>query len=154
MRVFSTRQDAPHHVHHVGGRIDFEDVEAHAIDLFDRYLIAEAAYDPRYLDRSAELLEKRLPAATIIEVEPSSRAMRDALAALERGVLDGVLRHDNDPVLREHLAWTVADRADSGELRRVSKADRTRPIDAVIAVALAYWRASQPGKKPAVARSW
>lgn len=40
--------------------------------------------------------------------------MRDALAALERGVLDGVLRHDDDPVLREHLAWTVADRADSG----------------------------------------
>lgn len=154
VRVFSTRLDAPHHVHHAGGRIDFEDVEAHAIDLFDRYLIAEAAFDPRYLDRSAELLERRLPAATLIEVEPSSRAMRDALAALERGVLDGVLRHDNDPVLREHLAWTVADRADSGELRRVSKADRTRPIDAVIAVALAYWRASQPGKKPARAMSW
>ncbi len=60
----------------------------------------------------------------------------------ERGVLDGVVRHDGDPVLREHLAWCAADRADSGELRRVSKADRTRPIDAVIAVALAYWRAS------------
>ncbi len=26
-------------------------------------------------------------------VEPSSRFMRDALAALERGVLDGVVRH-------------------------------------------------------------
>jgi len=48
-------------------------------------------------------------------------------------------------VLREHLSWTAADRTDSGELRRVSKADRTRPIDAVIAVALAYWRASLDG---------
>ncbi len=45
-------------------------------------------------------------------------------------------------MLREHLAWCAADRADSGELRRISKADRTQPIDAVIAASLAFWRAS------------
>jgi hypothetical protein len=68
--------------------------------------------------------------------------MRDALAAFERGILDGVVRHQGDPVLDEHLRWTAADRSEAGELRRVSKADRTRPIDAVVAVALAYWRVS------------
>ncbi|MBA3374341.1 MAG: hypothetical protein H0U00_00735 [Actinobacteria bacterium] len=31
------------------------------------------------------------------------------------------------------------------ELRRIPKADRTRPIDGVVAVALAYWRASLGG---------
>ena len=145
VRVFSARADAPHHVLHVGGKIDFDDVESSLVDLFEHFRVSEVAYDPRYLDRSAELLETRMPSSAIFAVEPSSKLMRDALAALERGVLDGVLRHDGDPVLREHLAWCVADRADSGELRRVSKADRTRPIDAVVAVALAYWRASIGG---------
>ena len=143
--VFATRQDVAHHVHHAGGRINFEDIEDAAVDLFERFDVREAAYDPRYLDRSAELLESRLQATAIFSVEPSSKHMRSALAALERGVLDGTLRHDGDPVLREHLAWCIADRSDSGELRRVSKADRSRPIDAVIAVALAYWRASLTG---------
>jgi len=142
VKVFSTRTDAAHHVLHEGGRINFADVEDVVVDLFDVYRVLEAGYDPRYLDRSAELLEARMPETAIFAVEPSSRFMRDALAAFERGVLDGVVRHDGDPVLREHLAWCAADRADSGELRRVSKADRTRPIDAVIATALAYWRAS------------
>ncbi len=145
VRVFSTREDAPHHVLHEGGKINFADVEDAVVDLFGEYRILEACYDPRYLDRSAELLEARMSESMIFAVEPSSRFMRDALAALERGVLDGTVRHTGDPVLREHLAWTAADRADSGELRRVSKADRTRPIDAVIAVALAYWRASLDG---------
>jgi len=142
VKVFSTRPDAAHHVLHEGGRINFADVEDVVVDLFDVYRVLETGYDPRYLDRSAELLETRMPETAIFAVEPSSRFMRDALAALERGVLDGVLRHDGDPVLREHLAWCAADRADSGELRRVSKADRTRPIDGVIALALAFWRAS------------
>jgi phage terminase large subunit-like protein len=146
-RVFSARPDAPHHVLHEGGKINFDDVEAFILDRVDQFRVLEAAYDPRYLDRSAELLETRLQATAIFSVEPSSRLMRDALAAFERGVLDGVIRHRGDPVVAEHLRWCVADRADSGELRRVSKADRTRPIDAVVALALAYWRCSQGGGK-------
>ena len=145
VKVFSARADAPHHVLHEGGRINFADVEEAVVDLFGEYRILEACYDPRYLDRSAELLETRMSESMIFAVEPSSRFMRDALAAFERGVLDGTVRHSGDPVLREHLAWCAADRADSGELRRISKADCTRPIDAVVAVALAYWRASLGG---------
>ncbi len=64
---------------------------------------------------------------------------------ISRVILDGVVRNDGEAVLREHLAWCAADGANSGELRRISKADRTRPIDAVIAVALAFWRASLDG---------
>jgi hypothetical protein len=77
-RVFSVREDAPHHVLHRGGRVNFEDVEGHVVDLFDCFYVAEAAYDPRYLDRSAEIIDVRMPKATIFPVEPSSKLMREA----------------------------------------------------------------------------
>jgi phage terminase large subunit-like protein len=112
------------------------------LDLFERYDLREAAYDPAYLERSVELVDRRLSTQAIFPVEPSSRHMREALQAFERGVLEGIVRHDGDPVLAEHLAWATADRGYANELRRVRKIDRSRPIDAVIAAALAYWRAS------------
>ncbi|HUG63983.1 MAG TPA: hypothetical protein VMK83_02080 [Gaiellaceae bacterium] len=46
-----------------------------------------------------------------------------------------------DPQVRCHLGLAAAHPL----VRRVSKADRTRPIDAVIAASLAFWRASLDG---------
>lgn len=138
-RVFSVRQAAPHHVLHEGGQINFDDVEGFTIDRFDLFDVSAAAYDPRYLDRSAELLDARLDDAAIVAVEPSSRVMREALMAFERGVVDGTVRHEGDPVIAQHVDWAGVERGESDEIRRVFKLDRSRPIDAVIALALAYW---------------
>jgi phage terminase large subunit-like protein len=141
--VFSVREEAAHHTLHHGGKIDFDDVEAFVIDQFDRFSVYEVAYDPKYLDRSMEIVEMRLPESRITAVEPSSKHMRDALQEFYSVVAEGRLRHNDDEVLAAHLANTRAERGFSGEIRRVAKIDPRKPIDAVPALALAVWRASR-----------
>ena len=141
--VFSVREQVAHHVLHEGGRIDFEDVENFLIDRFELFDVLEVAYDPRYLERSVELVERRLPDGFIFPVEPASRHMRDALQTLYRLVHEGTLRHDGDPVLAAHLANCAVERGHRDEIRRVRKLDERKPIDAVPAMALAVWRATQ-----------
>jgi phage terminase large subunit-like protein len=145
--VFSVREHVAHHVLHEGGRIDFEDVEAFTIDRFELYDVAEVAYDPRYLERSAELISSRLWDGFIFPVEPSSKHMRDALQTFYRLVHEGTLRHDGDPVIAAHLANCAVERGHRDEIRRVRKIDAAKPIDAVPAMALAVWRATQAAEK-------
>lgn len=142
-RVFSVRAEAPHHVLHVGGKVDFEDVEEYLISLFDTYAPLETAYDPRYLERSMEIVDVRLPSACVIAVEPSSKHARDAYQALFTAVSEGRLRHDGDPVTAAHLANCAVERDDRNqEIKRLRKIDPRKPIDAVPALALAVWRAT------------
>jgi phage terminase large subunit-like protein len=56
--VFSARDDALAHTHVPGGRVQLSQVEAFIRRLGQRYRIQEIAYDPRYFERSAEILEK------------------------------------------------------------------------------------------------
>jgi phage terminase large subunit-like protein len=132
-----------HHILHEGGKIDFEDVEEFTIDRFQLFDVREVAYDPRYLERSAELVERRLAESLIFPVQPSSRHMRDALQTFYRVVSEGTLRHRGDPVIAAHLANCAVERGHRDEIRRVRKIDERKPIDAVPAMALAVWRATQ-----------
>src|SRR2546426_9020531 len=56
-RVFAAKEDAAAHVFVPGGRVRLEQVEAFIRELAQRYRVRELAYDPRYFERSAELLE-------------------------------------------------------------------------------------------------
>lgn len=140
-RIFSVRREAPHHEFHEGGRIDFQRVEDFILDRFAAFTVTEAAYDPRYLDRTAELVDARLPEAAIIAVEPQSRHLRDALASLYRAVSDGTLRHTGDPAIEAHIAACLGEEDERGWM--VRKRRQSKPIDAVIAMSLAVWRAQQ-----------
>jgi phage terminase large subunit-like protein len=142
-RVFSVRKDVAHHVLHPGGKVDFGDVEEYLISLFDRFSPLETAYDPRYLERSMEIVDVRLPSSAVIAVEPHSKHARDAYQALFEAVADGRLRHRGDPVIAAHLANCTVERDDrTREIRRLRKIDPRKPIDAVPALALAVWRAT------------
>jgi phage terminase large subunit-like protein len=136
-RVFSVREDVPHHVLHPGGTIDFADVEGFLLELASRFDVREARFDPRFLERSMEVLAARLPSSAVAPVEPYSNAHRLALAALERAVLEGRLRHGGDPAVSQQVLAAGADRFDNGDVRRLRKLDRTRPIDTAVALALA-----------------
>jgi phage terminase large subunit-like protein len=128
-----------------GGAIDFADVEGFLLELASRYELQEVRFDPRFLERSMEVLAGRLPSSTVAPVEPYSNAHRQALAALERAVLEGTVRHSGDPAVSPQLLAAAADRFDNGDARRLL--DRTRPIDAAVALALAVQGAmiEQPG---------
>ena len=139
--VFSVRKNIDAHVLHEGGKIDFDDVEAFLLDRFEQFDVEEAAYDPRYLERSMELVDVRLAESRVFPVEPSSKAMRDALQAMFNLAAEGRLRHRGDPVIRQHVANAGVDRGFGSELRRIRKIDGRLPIDAVPAMALAVWRA-------------
>ncbi len=54
-------------------------------------------------DVPIDLLRNRLPARAILPVYEFSHLMGMAIAALEDGISAGVVRHDGDPVLAEHL---------------------------------------------------
>jgi phage terminase large subunit-like protein len=69
--------------------------------------------------------------------------MRDALQTFYRVVSEGTLRHRGDPVIAAHLANCAVERGFRDEIRRVRKIDERKPIDAVPAMALAVWRATQ-----------
>jgi hypothetical protein len=104
-------------------------------------------FDPRFLERSIEVLAEQLPSAAVAPVEPYSGAHRQALAALERAVLEGTLRHPGDRAISQQLLAAACDRCDNGDVRRLRKLDHTRPIDAAVALALAVQGATieQPG---------
>ena len=136
-RIFSVRDDVPHHVWHGGGTIDFGDVEGFLFELASRFDVQEVRFDPRFLERSVEVFADRLPGSAVAPVEPYTNAHRHALAGLERAVLEGTLRHRGDPAISQQVLASAADRFDNGDVRRLRKLDRTRPIDAAVALALA-----------------
>lgn len=146
-RVFAAREDAPHHELCANGRIDYDRVETFIGDLFDRFRVVDAAYDPRYLDRSADILRARLPGARIVPVEPTSAHMKSAVSALERLTVDGLLEHDGDQVLAAHIANTVAIRHPG--YTRLTKIDDDDAIDATVATALSVWRAKHHAERAA-----
>jgi hypothetical protein len=58
-------------------------------------------------------------------------------------------------VIAEHFAWAGVDRGESNELRRLYKLDRRQPIDAAVAMALAYYvTVSVPVRRPSRVVSW
>jgi phage terminase large subunit-like protein len=147
VRIFATRREAPAHEYHEG-RIDYERVEAFIIDGLNRdFLIREVAYDPRYMGRSATIIEAAIGAA-VVPVEPMTSTMRDALATFYRLAIEGGMRHNGN---KEFMAHVVAVRASMDEKGwKIEKRKHTKPIDAVIAAALAVWRASQEQAFPTV----
>lgn len=146
-QVFSARPQAPAHEYH-DGRIDYERVEAFVIDGLNRdFDVREIAYDPRYMDRSAGIIENAI-SAPVVPVEPMSSLMRDALATFYRFATEGRLRHNGDRVLAAHFAAVRASQDEKGW--KIEKRKHSKPIDAVIASALAVWRAAQERSGPMV----
>ncbi len=143
-RVFSVREDVPHHVRH-HGRIDYEDIRDSVLELAEAFDVTEVAFDPRFAEGTMDVVADRLHESAVFPVEPHSRLHREALATFERQVLEGVIRHAGDPVIAEQLAWTAVDRFENGDVRRLRKLERSRPIDVSVALALAVWRVVHGG---------
>lgn len=144
--VFSARHDAPHHTLCPGGEIDFAQVEDFVIALGGR--VREVACDPRYMVQSAQRIAQGLPGAPVFFLEPQSAHMNDAVASFRKGVVDKTWRHRRDPVVAAHVQACIVKDTPRGPV--LDKRLASRPIDAVVSMCGATWRAThQPAR-----RSW
>lgn len=135
--------------HILSAPVALETVENLIRELCLRYRVQEIAYDPWSFRRSAEILEgDGLPIGEEMGKFPQSpERMSIASACLFRLIETGELRHDGDPVLRAHVLAGVTKETERGW--RLQKDPRSRrPIDALIALAMACYQATM-GAQPA-----
>ena len=135
-RVWAARRDAVAHVHLPGGRVDLDIIEEHIEDLAQRYNIVELVYDPRFFERSAQNLA--MVGVPIAPVDQASRLMQQAYADFYLACKEERIRHDGDAVLAQHVESTMAVMTDRGW--KISR-HKQRRIDAMVATAMATWRA-------------
>jgi phage terminase large subunit-like protein len=137
-RVWAARDDAVAHTILPGGRVDLEIVENYIRDLAARYVVREVVYDPRFFDRSAEILSN--DGLLLAPVEQSSRRMLEAYAAFYLATGERRVAHDGDAVLSSHVEATNATMTDRGW--KISR-QRKQRIDAAVAVVMAHYRAEK-----------
>lgn len=137
-RVFASDHRAVAHEHVPRERI-LSHVEQHIRALAGRWDVREVAYDPRFFERSAEILSD--DGLMMVEVEQSSRVMADAYQAFYAAVVEQRIAHDGEPVLADHVASTAADKTERGW--KVRKLRAHKRIDACVAAVMAHARACE-----------
>jgi phage terminase large subunit-like protein len=135
--VWSADPKLPAHTHVRGGKIRLEQIEAFILDLKRRYRVREVAYDPRFFDRSAELLEQA--GLTMVEFLQNSGPMADAYQSFYQLAHEGLLCHNGDPIFAAHVEATAAEKTERGW--KVRKLKSSQRIDATVAAVLAVARA-------------
>ena len=112
-------------------------VENHIKDLHRRYRVREVAYDPRFFERSAEILERA--GLTVVEFLQASAPMADAYQRFYQAAHEHRLTHDGDPIFAAHVEATAADKSERGW--KICKLKSSQHIDACVAAVLAHGRA-------------
>jgi phage terminase large subunit-like protein len=117
---------------------DLARVEEKIRGLAREFNVHEVAYDPWSFARSAEMLsDEGLP---MVEFPQSPERMATASAGLYEAIISKVIAHDGDPVLGAHVAAGSTKETERG-WRLVKNPKTRKPIDALIALALAFNRA-------------
>lgn len=122
-----------------GDFIDVMDVENYIRKLRDDYDLIEVAYDPAYMQRSAEILaDDGFP---MVEFPQSAARMVPACGHLYEMIVGGKIAHDGAPVFTDQVMSATPRSTDQGW--RLSKGKSKRKIDAAIALAMAVDRATR-----------
>lgn len=119
-----------------GGTVDLDLVEEHLRGLARQYQVVEVAYDPRFFERSAQLLGDE--GLVMVPLFQASAHMANAYQAWFQAVLEERVAHSGDVVLSQHVLGTAATKTDRGW--KVSKIKQSARIDACVASAMACYR--------------
>jgi phage terminase large subunit-like protein len=123
-------------------RLEFIESEIRA--LCDRYEVLEVAYDPWGFNRSAELLlEDGLP---MVEVPMTNERIVPASQDLYDAIVSERIAHAGDEILSAHVAAGVTLETERGW--RIGKRKTRAPIDALVALVLAFSRAKRSDSSP------
>ena len=147
-RVWAANEKAAAHEHVAGGKVQLEAVEQFICKLADRFRVREVAYDPRFFDRSAELLEKN--GLTTVEFLQASGPLADACQRFYQLAVQGQLAHSGNDVLAAHIDATAARPSERGW--KISKLKSRLAIDATVAAVMAVARAdiNADGRPPQI----
>lgn len=116
------------------GSLPLAKVEQAIRDLCGEFTVRGVAFDPWSFRRSAEMLSDE--GILMVAFPQSPERMAEASANLYRLVESGLLVHDGDSGLRSHVLAGVTKETERGwRLQKDPK--MTRPIDALIALAMA-----------------
>ena len=136
--VFAADRNAVADHYQQGPSLDLEQIEQHIRSLGNRFQIMEIAYDPRFFERSAQLLADHY---LVFPLHQSSAPMADAYQAFYASVMEGRLCHAGGRTLTAHVMATAAEKTDRGwKIRKMRQSQR---IDATVATVIASWRAEQ-----------
>lgn len=125
-------------------------VVEHIEELAVRFTIRECAYDPwRFRSEALRLEDRGLP---MVEYPQTSARMVPASERLYAAVAENKLTHANDPDLNAHVAAAIAKPTPRGW--RLDKSSDADQIDALIALAMAIDRASEPQPEPTRLLGW
>lgn len=124
-----------------GESLDLATIEDAIRDLSEAMNVKAIAYDPWSFERSAQMLAgEGLP---MVEVPQSPERMIQASGQLYEAIMAGKIVHNGDPTLSDHVASGF--QKDSERGWRLTKNPKVkRPIDALIAMCIAYPLASAP----------
>jgi hypothetical protein len=129
-----------------GQPVDVTDVMHQLRELDKTYRLRQVAYDPRFFDVPAKMLEDEgLPMA---EFPQSTERMTGAIGGLYEAIMRGEVAHDGDPAFTAQVLNAVARYNERGFT--LAKAKSRGRIDATVALAMAMWLARrEPGETAA-----
>jgi phage terminase large subunit-like protein len=122
-----------------GDYVDVHEIEQHVRDWCTQYNVVEVAYDPAFMQRSAEVLSD--DGFPMVEFPQSAARMVPACGTLYEMIVNGTIAHNNDPVMVDQVLSATPRSTDQGW--RLSKGKSKRKIDAAIAMAMAVDRATR-----------
>ncbi|WP_299648563.1 terminase TerL endonuclease subunit [uncultured Jannaschia sp.] len=134
-----------------GNTVDLRAVEDHVRELFARFNVREAAFDP-HLGRHmmSNLHDDGLPVA---EFRQGWVSMAPAVKELERAILAGSFRHGGHPVLRWNFE-NIQLHVDAAGNKAFHKGKSGNKIDGAVAAAMAVARCAEGEEAFATAAPW
>ena len=130
-----------------GRSIDLVDIEDHVRALNETYSVAGVFYDPRFFERSAQMLDDE--GVVMVLMPQNSASMADAYQTFYGLMGEGKLCHSGTDVeFAAHCLGTAATKTDRGW--KVSKMRQTQRIDALVAAVMAVYGAVVQAEEPVV----
>jgi len=120
--------------------LDIQEIEAFIIELATKYKIMECAYDPAFMERSAQILMDR--GIPMVNFPQTHSRMIPACGNAYELISNARVRHDNDPQFTDQVMSAAQRITDQGW--RLSKGRSKRKIDACIAMVLLLDRITAP----------
>jgi phage terminase large subunit-like protein len=124
-----------------GASVDYAIVAQRLAEICDEYPVREVAFDRWRIDVLKNEIAKLGIELPLVPFGQGFKDMTPAVDALEATLLNGKLRHGNNPVMNMCASNAVATRDPSGN-RKIDKSKSTGRIDGIVALAMALGRAA------------